>query len=223
MVDLDIQGEVKKIKTKKNIFETKKIILCTGLHNIPRSLDELKDDHSSNVHYFIKDPERFRERRVLVIGGGDTAFDRANMLAGKAESITLIVREDMAKAKENSVRLAEKNGVEIMYSTRLVSFASEDSAAELQYKDKESFHLPIDDIIVSIGFVSSLEVLNRAGVKKDGHGMIAVDQNMETSVRGVFAAGDIVGDVKLISVACAEGIIAAINTFNEIKKPYWLE
>jgi len=52
--------------------------------------------------------------------------------------------------------------------------------------------------------------------------MIKVNARMETNIKGVFACGDLVGDVKLIAVACAQGIIAAISTFNSIKKPYWL-
>ena len=51
---------------------------------------------------------------------------------------------------------------------------------------------------------------------------IKVDRNQETSIKGVFAAGDITGEVKLITVACAEGIVAAVHTFESIKKPYWL-
>ena len=82
--------------------------------------------------------------------------------------------------------------------------------------------LKIDKIIVSIGFSSPKEFFNKIGLKRYSDGTIVVNDKMETSLEGVFAAGDVTGEVKLIAVACSEGIVAAVNTFNSITKPYWL-
>ncbi len=223
VIALKLKGKIKRIITKKRAYEAKRVILCTGLHNIPRHLDTLKDYKGSNVHYFVKDPGVFRNKSILVIGGGDTAFDRALFLSGHAREINLIVKEGMPKAKESSVELAEKKGIKVYYNTELLRIVKKDRQALLvNNRTGKKFSIKASHIIVSIGFISSLDVLNKAGIKKDSHGMIDVDENMQTSIPGVFAAGDLVGDVKLIAVACAEGIIAAVNTFNSIKKPYWL-
>jgi ferredoxin/flavodoxin---NADP+ reductase len=222
MISLDLKSEIKKITTKNEIYKTKKVILCTGLHNIPRQPEYLKDYQGKNVKYYVKNPAKFKDKNIIIIGGGDTAFDRANMLSKYTKSITILVREKTTKAQEQSVKIAKEHGIEIMYETELLTINQDLTGAELIYREKKIFHIPFDYIIVSIGYISSLDVLVNAGLKKDQHGMIKVDLNMETSIEGVFAAGDLVGDVKLISVACAEGIIAAVKTFNEIKKPYWL-
>ena len=62
---------------------------------------------------------------------------------------------------------------------------------------------------------------NGFDVGKDGS--LNVDRNLQTNVEGVFAAGDVTGEVRLISTACAEGIIAAVHAFEEIRRPYWIQ
>jgi len=223
MVDLDIRKKIKVIFTRKNTYEAKRVIFCTGLHNIPRHPNCLKDYKGKNVNYFVKNPRYYRNKKVLILGGGDTAFDRAILLLKYTKKITLILRDRIPKAKESSVQQVLEKGIEINCNTELVRLIKKDKTAVLlNSKTKQKTIIKIDEVVVSIGFVSSLDVLNKAGLKKDGQGMIKVNDRMETSVAGVFAAGDLVGDVKLIAVACSEGIIAAISTFNSIKKPYWL-
>jgi ferredoxin/flavodoxin---NADP+ reductase len=223
VIDLKLDSDPKKIITNKRIYEGKRIILATGLHNIPRQLDCLKDYTGSNVHLYLKDPRVFSKKDVLIVGGGDNAFDRANMIAPFASAITMLVREPYTKAKEDSVKLAEKNGVIVHYNSELVRLTKGDKTAWcVNTKTKKKFTIRVDDVVVSIGFVSSLGLLTACGLKKEKNGTIKVNLRMETNIPGVFACGDLVGDVKLIAVACAEGIMAAIHTFDSIKQPYWL-
>ncbi len=76
--------------------------------------------------------------------------------------------------------------------------------------------------IVQIGFLSAKETFLRLGLTLNDDGSICVDPYYETSRRGIFAVGDVHGDIKLIAVAWAEGIQAAIHAFKEITSPYWL-
>jgi thioredoxin reductase len=76
--------------------------------------------------------------------------------------------------------------------------------------------------VVQIGFLSAKETFERLGVRLNEDGSIAIDPYFETSRRGLFAVGDVHGDIKLITVAWAEGIQAAIHAFREITSPYWL-
>ena len=77
-------------------------------------------------------------------------------------------------------------------------------------------------VIVQIGFLSAKETFERLELRLNEDGSIAIDPYFETSRRGVFAVGDVHGDIKLITVAWAEGIQAAIHAFREITSPYWL-
>src|SRR4029453_4527259 len=76
--------------------------------------------------------------------------------------------------------------------------------------------------IVQIGFLSAKETFERLRLKMNENGSISIDPYFETSREGIFAVGDVHGDIKLIAVAWAEGIQAAIHAFKEITSPYWL-
>ncbi|MEM4267594.1 MAG: NAD(P)/FAD-dependent oxidoreductase [Candidatus Woesearchaeota archaeon] len=222
-IELNLRREPKLVKTPKCKYYGKRIILATGLHNIPRKLESLADYKGKHVHYFIKHPAKFSNKNVIVVGGGDTAFERAHLLCRFAKSVTVLIREGVPKAKADLVALSQKAGAKVMYNTELVGF--DDKMAYLIKKDgdkRNKVALKAEDVVISIGFVTTLGILEKAGVEKDAKGMVKVNSNMETSIPGVFAAGDLVGEVKLISLSCAEGILAAINTFNSIKRPYWL-
>jgi thioredoxin reductase len=73
-----------------------------------------------------------------------------------------------------------------------------------------------------MGFLSAKETFDRLELRLNEDGSIAIDPYFETSRRGLFAIGDVHGDIKLITVAWAEGIQAAIYAFKEITSPYWL-
>ena len=75
---------------------------------------------------------------------------------------------------------------------------------------------------MQIGFLSAKETFERLAITLNEDGSIAIDPYFETSRQGIFAVGDVHGDIKLIAVAWAEGIQAAIHAFKEITSPYWL-
>lgn len=217
IVTMKLDSDVKILKSRRKTYKGKRVILATGLHNIPRHHPNLPDS-AKNVHHFVKEPKKFRNRTVLVIGGGDTAFDRAIMIAGHAKKTMIAVRESYTKAKVSSVKRAADMGVEVFFDCDVLGLDKKKVLLSCQKKE-----MVVDDIVVSIGFVPSLEIINNTGLKKNRHGIIKVDDRMRTSIPGVFAAGDLVSDVKLIATACSGGIIAAISTFESIKKPYWLK
>lgn len=230
-MDEEVTGMVprvrfKIIKTSKGDYRGKRIILATGMLNVPRKHPVLEKYKSSGVTHFVRDPEKYRGLDVLVVGGGDAAFDNAVMIAGIAKSVTVIDRGPEIKAKESTVELARKNGVRIMTKTKLAELVTDGKQIQGALLSERSGHkkeeIKVDRIIVSIGFLSSKEFFDSIGLRRYSDGAVVVNEKMETNLEGVFAAGDLTGEVKLIAVACAEGIIAAVNTFNSIRKPYWL-
>ena len=83
--------------------------------------------------------------------------------------------------------------------------------------------MTVDVLFVAVGFepIRSFFENNDFLLRKDGS--VKVDKNLQTNIKGIFAAGDITGEIRLIATACSEGIIAAIHAFETIKKPYWLK
>ena len=91
---------------------------------------------------------------------------------------------------------------------------------ELTFSDNSK--VQCDQVIVQIGFLSAKDTFKKLKITLKDDGSIAVDSYFETSRVGIFAVGDVHGDIELITVAWAEGIQAAIYAFKEISSPYWL-
>jgi len=145
MVELDLKCNPKKITTRRNKFRGKRIILCTGLHNIPRQPKALKGYKGKRIHFYVKDPKKFKNKKILVIGDGDTAFDRANMLAPIAKETFIAIRGKCPKAKEVSIKRAKQNGARILYQTELVGIAGDRAILK---KNRTSEKMLVDDVIV---------------------------------------------------------------------------
>jgi len=222
-----IKGSVLNVKTTQDTYQARRVIMCTGIFNLPRKLEILKETTSPNVHYAVKNPETFRKKRTVIVGGGDHAFDTAVQLRDFTEKITILVKDRYAKAKENTVKTAENLGIKIFYSIQISGVSKDKSGAitkieTVNLETQEKRTIETDELFVSIGFEPVKLFLERNGFELRRDGSLKVDKNLQTNVKGVFAAGDITGEVRLLATACAEGIVAAIRAFETIKKPYWL-
>jgi thioredoxin reductase len=123
-------------------------------------------------------------------------------------------------AKADTVARIESSGGRIHMPCEVAAAAHEGDALRLTLTS--GGELRADYVIVQIGFLSAKETFQRLAVRLNEDGSIAIDPYFETSRRGLFAIGDVHGDIKLITVAWAEGIQAAIYAFKEITSPYWL-
>ena len=216
------------LSTTGSVYLSKRIILCTGMLTVPNKLPLLKNFDGEGIHYKVGNVSRFKDKRVVVIGGGENAFDTALQLSDVAREIVVLVKQGYAKAKDSTVNDLEKKGVKIKYDSeiRKITKKSNQNAIDritvMNLKTNDTSEIKVDAIFSAIGFSSHNEFLMNNKLEQNKDGSIRINDNYETSVKGVFAAGDITGEVKLIAVACAEGIKAAISAFSSIKKPYWL-
>ena len=216
------------VKTVQDTYQGKRVILCTGIYDVPRKLEILKGYTGPDVHYKLADPEAFKDKKIVIVGGGDHAFDTAIQLSDIAKSTTILVKDKYAKAKENTVKLAETLGIKVYYNTKPLKIFMDKAGilekiqiADLETEKKETIR--VEKLFVAIGFEPIKSFLVNNGFKlqrKDSS--IKVDRTLQTNIKGVFAAGDVTGEVRLIATACAEAIVAAVHAFEEIKKPYWL-
>jgi thioredoxin reductase (NADPH) len=218
------------------------------LLHYPRKLAVLDRLNSRNVYYKVPKIGDYEGRRVAVVGGGDSALDAALMVLGRHGQVDLLVREATPVGKADSLARVRQTGGNVLLSTEITaaeiagermrltldishSGCSEESRpprdetlrfAQGDKPESGAGQLECDLAIVQIGFLSARETFDRLGLRLNEDGSIAIDPYYETSRRGVFAAGDVHGDIKLITVAWAEGIQAAIYAFKEITSPYWL-
>ncbi|NMO95641.1 NAD(P)/FAD-dependent oxidoreductase [Paenibacillus lemnae] len=207
------------VKTDKDEHHARSIIITAGVGAFePRrlELENASRFEDSNLHYFISDLRRFEGKNVLISGGGDSAVDWALMLEPLAEQVTLVHRRDKFRAHEHSVERLMNSSVKVITPTEISALHGEEQINKVtltHIKTKEQQDIEVDDVIVNFGFVSSLGPITEWGIAIENNSII-VDSRMETSVSGIFAAGDITsypGKVKLIAVGFGEAPTAVNN------------
>ena len=171
------------------------------------------------LHDKVMDPAVFAGKRVLIVGGGDSAFDWAVNLHGIASSILMIHRRDGFRAHQATIdqvnRLCAGGAMELrtFWEVKELHGAERIEAATIvNNRTKEEERIALDAVIPQLGFISNLGDLANWGLALEKE-EIVVNQMMETSRRGIWAAGDIVtypGKLKLIATGFGE-ICTAVN------------
>ena len=202
--------------TPRGVHRARSVIVSAGVGAFqPKTLGlpNAKGFEGRGLHYFVKDLNSFAGRRVLIVGGGDSAVDWANMLAPIAGRLTLIHRRDQFRAHEDSVTKMRCTTCDIKTFYELKSITGNGRLEQATIYDNRSKHeetLAVDDVLVNIGFVNSLGPIKSWGLEIEGS-QVKVDGMMQTNRPGVFAAGDIctyAGKLKLIATGFGEACIA---------------
>lgn len=202
------------LRTDAAVHASRTVLIATGGGAFtPKKLPQFARYEGQGLHYFVKDLGAMRGKRILVIGGGDSAVDWALNLWRVANDITLIHRRDVFRAHEDSVRQLMASTVNVRTFHELKNLAGEPHVQTATIFDNRTGReqtLAVDAVIASLGFVSSLGPIADWGLALDRGGII-VDTMMQTSVPGIFAAGDIAsypGKLKLIATGFGEAAIA---------------
>lgn len=205
------------LTTPKNVHYSRSVIICTGMGAyMPRRLDlaNIRELEGHGIYYCVKRLNDFADKRVLIVGGGDSAFDYSMMLEPVAKTITHIHRNDFFSAHEDSVRKVLNSSVRMKFPFWELKEVEGDSwvrnATIVHSKTGEQELLELDAVIFNLGFLTNLGPLAEWGLELDKNA-IKVDSRMRTNIDGIFAAGDIVtydGKLKLISTGFGEVAIA---------------
>jgi thioredoxin reductase (NADPH) len=197
---------------------SKTVIVCAGVGAFePKRLDVpgLRELEGKGVYYFAKHVEDFRDRHVVIVGGGDSAVDWAVTLEPVAAQVTLIHRSKF-RAHEATVRQLEASTVDLNYPGYEITAVHTDAEGHLNgvtFKNAagEERSIPADDLIVAIGFVADLGPMKSWGFSLQRNQIIVDKTTMETGLPGVYAAGDVVtypAKFKLIVTGAAEAVTA---------------
>jgi thioredoxin reductase (NADPH) len=212
-----------KLTTDKGVHFSKSVIVCAGMGAyIPKPLDvpNVKELEGKGVYYFVRRLGDFKDKNILVVGGGDSAFDYSMMLEPGAKSITHIHRNDFFSAHEASVTKVKHSRVRLKYPFWEVkrlegeNWVRRVTIVQTQTGEEETFD--VDAVVLNIGFLTNLGPIADWGLHLEKNA-ITVDSRMRTNVEGIYAAGDIVtydGKLKLISVGFGEVAIAVNNAKN---------
>jgi ferredoxin/flavodoxin---NADP+ reductase len=197
---------------------TRTTIVCAGVGAFePKRLDVpgLRNLEGRGVHYFAKRVEDFRDRHVVIVGGGDSAVDWAVTLEPVAAQVTLIHRSRF-RAHEATVRQLEASTVDLNYPGCEITavHANEDghlSGVTFKNAAGDERTIPADELIVAIGFLADLGPLKTWGFELQRNQIVVDKTTMETGIPGVYGAGDVVtypAKFKLIVTGAAEAVTA---------------
>jgi thioredoxin reductase len=216
------------LETSAGEYPSKTIVIAAGIgaFEARRLGIEGEDQYEEKGLYFkVLDPRQFEGKRVLLVGGGDSAFDWAVNLQGIARSVMLIHRRDGFRAHQatiNQVQELQRRGLAELRTFWEVKTLNGNGKVErvtiFNNKTKEEETLEIDAVIPLLGFHSDLGAIKEWGLDTE-KADIKVDQLMATNVPGIYAAGDITsytGKLKLIATGAAEACIAVNNAVHFI-------
>lgn len=223
-------GELKEIDANKNVhlmdgttIEANAVILATGtkerLLNIPGEKENLGHGVSFCA---VCDGAFFRNKDVVVIGGGNSALEESIYLAGLVQSVTIVIRRDVFRAEEQIQKQIEENQkiriIKKHIPTQILSKDGKVSGIELEDVDSHEKQIiecagifPYVGQDPNTGCVKNLGILNE-------NGYVVVDQNCQTKIPGIYAAGDVIDkELRQVVTACNDGAIAAQHAFHQIK------
>ena len=210
-----------RVVTDKRDYEAKAVIIAGGVGAFePRKLvaPGIAEFEGKGIAYAVRNLESYRGKRVLVLGGGDSAVDWVLMLKDVAKSVTLIHRRDSFRAHaattNQMIAAADRGEVSILTPyelARVEGGVRVERAVVYHNATKAESTLEVDEIVSMVGYLSKLGPIAEWGLELEG-GKIKVDSTMQTNLPGVFACGDIctyVGKLKLIATGYGEAAIAA--------------
>ena len=215
VIRLELTPEKKMVFTDKEAMETKALILTTGASPRKLGIDGEGLLIGKGVSYCATcDGPFYRDQEVAVIGGGDTAVEEAIFLTKFANRVYLVHRRDELRATkllQERVEAAEK--VTLVWDsvpTRILGQAGVEGVELKNVKTNEISTLPVEGVFVFIGYNPSNDLLADLSLDFDDLGFVKTDDNMETSIPGVFAAGDIRSKLlRQVSTAVGDGATAA--------------
>ena len=205
------------IKTSKNQYNTKKVIIATGSERKKLGIDREKELTGKGISYCATcDAGFYKDKVVGVAGGSDAALTAALLLSNFAKKVYIIYRKDKFFRGDNIwIEEVKKNKkIESLFNSEITKLIGEDKLEEIEVNKK--IKLKIDGVFVEIGSIPNLELAKSIGIKIEKN-QIITNKQQKTNVKDIFAAGDVTNNpLKQIVTACGEGATAANSVYNEL-------
>jgi thioredoxin reductase (NADPH) len=226
MIARDEDANLIRVTSTKDSYEARSVIVATGGGAFePRKINKPGETElrGKGVFYGMPDVEESRGKRVLVIGGGDSALESALSIKENAE-VTLIHMLDKWQGMDSYVEEIQQSKIRAMLETETVEIKGSGKVESVIMKNKktgEAQELPFDVVSINIGYLMDTKVVRQWGLELTGN-QIKVDNVMNTNMKGVFCCGDIAtypGKYKLLITACSEGAAAANTAYIYVKQP----
>ncbi len=225
---MDIQPEEGlTVLTSRRRFKTKAVLLATGATHKHLGVPGESRFSGRGVTYCSTcDGPLFKGKKVIMVGGGNSAVTEALYLHNIGAHVTVVHRRDAFRAQEHLSKYLFSANIPVLWNTEVKEIRGEDKVREvILYNNvtEETKTMPIDGVFIAIGYIPAVELAKKLGVELTEDGFIKRDEHHRTNLPGVYSAGDVEGGYKQIVTAVGQGAEAALSIYEDLMNPYWLE
>lgn len=219
---VDIVSAQKVVKTKEFTINAKSIIIATGASPKKLGITNEKEYVGRGVSYCaICDGGFYKDKVVAVIGGGNSAIEEALYLTKFASKVYVVHRRHEFRADKVVLdKLYNNEKIEVIYDSNVVNIIANDCVEGMEVqnvKTNEISQVAVNGIFVYIGLVPNINMFN-GQLKQDKCGFIEVNEEMQTSIDGVYAVGDVrVTPLRQVITSASDGAIAAVYSTKYIE------
>ena len=200
------------------------LIIATGASPLKLGIQGEEEYSGRGVSYCATcDGQLFKNRKVIIVGGGNSAATEALYLKNVGVDVTMVHRKDTLKAQDVLVQSLVQNNIPILFNTEVTAIDGRhnvESVDLLNNQTGETSRLEVDGVFMAIGYNPTNDLAEKLGIELTEEGYIRHD-NYRTNVPGIYTAGDVAGGFKQIVTAAGQGSEAATVIFEDLIDPYW--
>ena len=219
--NIEKMEECFEVESSKGNFTSKLVLLATGSTHQTLDVPGVEEYTGRGISYCaVCDGFLYRNKVICVVGGGDSAIKSAIHLSKFAKEVHILVRRDKLRANNKSIELLNNcNNIVFHYNSTITKIIGNDFVEGINFiKNNNENTIKLDGIFVTIGSKPNSEIFEKY-ITLDKDGYIITDNNCETNIKGVFAAGDIQSNTyKQAIIAAGNGYNAATNAYYFLKK-----
>jgi len=214
------------VTTNRRKFLTKSVLLATGASHRHLGVPGESRLSGRGVSYCSTcDGPLFKGKKVVMVGGGNSAVTEALHLFHMGIDVTLIHRREKLRAQEFLAQQLFDNNIPVLWNSEVKEIKGTERVDEillLNNKTNETTTFKTDGVFIAIGYTPAVELAEKTGVEVNADGYIQHDGKHRTNIPGIYSAGDVEGGYKQIVTASGQGAEAAMTLFEDLINPYWL-
>ena len=226
VVDIE-PGNPINVTSSRRRFQTKTVLLATGASHRHLGIPGESRLGGRGVSYCSTcDGPLFKGKKVVMIGGGNSAVTEALHLHHIGCDVSIIHRRDTLRAQDFLAQQLDKTNIPVLWSTEVKEIRGKERVEEIlivNNQTNETSTLKVNGVFIAIGYQPAVDLATKIGVELTQDGYIKQDSQHRTNIPGIYSAGDVEGGYKQIVTASGQGAGAAMTIFEDIINPYWLQ
>ncbi|RLI10543.1 thioredoxin-disulfide reductase [Candidatus Bathyarchaeota archaeon] len=219
ILGLSVIGDLKMVLTRTGVYQAKAVIIATGIQRRQLRVPGEVEFKGRGVSYCaICDGPFFADKIVAVVGSGHEAVEDALRMSEIARKVYAIPGVDGYSVDAAELQeLVENERIEVIEGVDVEAIRGEDSVTHIKLKNDSPMNLKVDGVFIILESIPTTDIIKETGIQFDESGCIKVDENQQTNIEGVFAAGDCVCEGMQVVTAAGEGSKAGLAALRYIK------